>query len=145
MCLLDITCVEILISSVLPLELAQDMLNNQDNLEKLSELSVMLIMIFSAGSKMPIQNFDHMKSDFMLFMLNLIENPLEDDATEFLCDVMINLLLAFNLQFDNIEDNSILEALQQVKTSKSFTEKILLLINREGKWESGLYCYKVVT
>jgi hypothetical protein len=133
MCLLDLTCVDILISSVLPLELVQDMLSNPDNLEKLSELSVMLIMIFSAGHKMPTANFEHMKSDFVLFMLNLIENPLEDDQTEFLSDVMINLLLAFNLQFDNFEENTILEAMQQVKASKSFTEKILLLINREGE------------
>lgn len=133
MCLLDLTCVEILISSVLPLVLVQDMLANPENLEKLSELSVMLIMIFSAGHKMPIANFDHMKSDFVLFMLNLIENPLEDDQTEFLSDVMINLLLAFNLQFDNFSENTILEAMAQVKASKSFTEKILLLINREGK------------
>lgn len=132
MCLLDLTCVDILISSVLPLELVQDMLANPDNLDKLSELSVMLIMIFSAGHKMPTANFEHMKSEFVLFMLNLIENPLEDDQTEFLSDVMINLLLAFNLQFDNFSENAILEAMQQVKASKSFTEKILLLINREG-------------
>lgn len=132
MCLLDLTCVDILISSVLPLELVQDMLSNPDNLEKLSELSVMLIMIFSAGHKMPTANFEHMSRDFVLFMLNLIENPLEDDATEFLSDVMINLLLAFNLQFDNFSENTILEAMQTVKASKSFTEKILLLINREG-------------
>jgi Protein of unknown function (DUF2013) len=46
---------------------------------------------------------------------------------------MINLLLAFNLQFDNFAENTILEAMQQVKASKSFTEKILLLINREGE------------
>ncbi|CRK96763.1 CLUMA_CG009977, isoform A [Clunio marinus] len=131
MCLLDLTCVDILISSVLPLELVQDMLSNPDNLEKLSELSVMLIMIFSAGHKMPTANFEHMQINFVLFMLNLIENPLEDDQTEFLSDVMINLLLAFNLQFDNFHDNTILEAMQQVKASKSFTEKILLLINRE--------------
>ncbi|XP_070508314.1 NCK-interacting protein with SH3 domain [Chironomus tepperi] len=131
MCLLDVTCVDILIGSVLPLELVQDMLPNPENLEKLSELSVMLIMIFSAGHKMPIAHFDLMKHDFVLFMLNLIENPLEDDQTEFLSDVMINLLLAFNLQFDNFTENTILEAMQQVKTSKSFTEKILLLINRE--------------
>lgn len=88
-------------------------------------------MIFSAGHKMPIGHFDLMKHDFVLFMLNLIENPLEDDQTEFLSDVMINLLLAFNLQFDTFSENTILEAMQQVKTSKSFTEKILLLINRE--------------
>lgn len=131
MCLLDLTCVDILISSVLPLELVQDMLTNPENLEKLSELSVMLIMIFSAGHKMPIGHFDLMRHDFVLFMLNLIENPLEDDQTEFLSDVMLNLLLAFNLQFDNFAENIILEAMQQIKTSKSFTEKILLLINRE--------------
>lgn len=132
MCLLDVTCVDILIGSVLPLELVQDMLMNNDNLEKLSEISVMLIMIFSAGHKMPIAHFETMKNDFVLFMLNLIENPLEDDQTEFLSDVMINLLLAFNLQFDNLAENTILEVMQDVKTSKSFTEKILLLINREG-------------
>lgn len=131
MCLLDVVCVDILIGSVLPLDLVQDMLMNPENLEKLSELSVMLIMIFSAGHKMPIGHFDLMKHDFVLFMLNLIENPLEDDQTEFLSDVMINLLLAFNLQFDSFTENTILEAMQQIKTSKSFTEKILLLINRE--------------
>lgn len=131
MCLLDVTCVDLLIGSVLPLELVQDMLIAPDNLEKLSELSVMLIMIFSAGHKMPIGHFDLMRHDFVHFMLNLIEHPLEDDQTEFLSDVMINLLLAFNLQFDNFMENTILEAMQQVKTSKSFTEKILLLINRE--------------
>lgn len=135
MCLLDLTCVDILISSVLPLELVQDIMSNPDNLEKLSELSVMLIMILSAGHKMPSANFEHMSCDFVLFMLNLIENPLEDDATEFLSDVMINLLLAFNLQFDNFAENTILEAMQTVKASKSFTEKILLLINREGKFD----------
>lgn len=133
MCLLDVTCVDLLIGSVLPLELVQDMLSNPENLEKLSELSVMLIMIFSAGHKMPVAHFDLMKHDFVLFMLNLIENPLEDDQTEFLSDVMINLLLAFNLQFEIQSENTILEAMQQVKTSKSFTEKILLLINREGR------------
>lgn len=133
MCLLDLTCVDILISSVLPLELVQDMLTNPESLEKLQELAVMLIMIFSAGHKMPTANFEVMKTDFVLFMLNLIENPLEDDQTEFLSDVMINLLLAFNLQFDNFAENTILEAMQQVKASKSFTEKILLLINREGE------------
>lgn len=133
MCLLDLTCVDILISSVLPLDLVQDMLANPENLEKLSELSVMLIMIFSAGHKMPTANFEVMKTDFVLFMLNLIENPLEDDQTEFLSDVMINLMLAFNLQFDNFGENTILEAMRDVKASKSFTEKILLLVNREGK------------
>jgi hypothetical protein len=140
MCLLDVTCVDLLIGSVLPLELVQDMITNPENLEKLSELSVMLIMLFSAGHKMPIGHFDIMKHDFVHFMLNLIENPLEDDQTEFLSDVMINLLLAFNLQFDTYHDtNTIMETMQQVKILKSFTEKILLLVNREGKWHNNCF------
>lgn len=131
MCLLDLTCVDILIGSVLPLELVQDMLMNPVNLEKLSEISVMLIMIWSAGHKMPISHFDLMKDEFVLFILNLIENPLQDDQTEFLSDAMINLLLAFNLQFENYTENTILDTMRHVKTSKCFTEKILLLLNRE--------------
>ncbi|CAO1398742.1 unnamed protein product [Diamesa tonsa] len=131
MCLLDLTAVDLLVTSVLPLELVQEMLANQENVDKLQELAVALIMILSAGHKMPNQHFDHIRVDFVLFMLNLIENPLQEDTTEFLSDVMLNLLLAFNLQFDNFEDNVVLEAMQTMKTSKSFTEKILLLINRE--------------
>lgn len=80
---------------------------------------------------MPIGHFDLMKHDFVHFILKLIENPLQDDQTEFLSDVMINLLLSFNLQFDGITENTVLEAMQQKKASKAFTEKILLLINRE--------------
>lgn len=48
-------------------------------------------------------------------------------------DTMINLILSFNLQFDNFTENVVLEAMEQIKTAKTFTEKILVLINREGR------------
>lgn len=54
MCHLDYTTVDILLGSVLPLELVQDMVSNPRNIEKLQELANMLIIIFSIGRRMPI-------------------------------------------------------------------------------------------
>uniref|UniRef100_A0A182N0W8 SH3 domain-containing protein n=1 Tax=Anopheles dirus TaxID=7168 RepID=A0A182N0W8_9DIPT len=131
MCHLDYTTVDILLGSVLPLELVQDMVSNGRNIEKLQELANMLIIIFSIGRRMPINQQDHLRADFIIFLLNIIETPPECDVQEVLPDIMINLILSFNLQFDNFAENVVLEAMEQFKTAKTFTEKILLLINRE--------------
>ncbi|XP_041771010.1 NCK-interacting protein with SH3 domain [Anopheles merus] len=131
MCHLDYTTVDILLGSVLPLELVQDMVSNPRNIEKLQELANMLIIIFSIGRRMPINQQDHLRADFIIFLLNIIETPPESDVQEVLPDIMINLILSFNLQFDNFAENVVLEAMEQFKTAKTFTEKILLLINRE--------------
>lgn len=64
--------------------------------------------------------------------MNIVENQPDTDTTDILPDVMINLILAFNLQFDNTSENIVLEALEKIQSAKTFTEKILLLINREG-------------
>ncbi|XP_053658942.1 NCK-interacting protein with SH3 domain [Anopheles marshallii] len=131
MCHLDYTTVDILLGSVLPLELVQDMVSNPRNIEKLQELANMLIIIFSIGRRMPINQQDHLRADFIIFLLNIIETPPETDVQEMLPDIMINLILSFNLQFENFAENVVLEAMEQFKTAKTFTEKILLLINRE--------------
>uniref|UniRef100_A0A182Q1W2 SH3 domain-containing protein n=1 Tax=Anopheles farauti TaxID=69004 RepID=A0A182Q1W2_9DIPT len=131
MCHLDYTTVDILLGSVLPLELVQDMVSNPRNIEKLQELANMLIIIFSIGRRMPINQQDHLRADFIIFLLNIIETPPECDVQEVLPDIMINLILSFNLQFDNFAENVVLEAMEQFRTAKTFTEKILLLINRE--------------
>lgn len=73
-----------------------------------------------------------MQSDFIQFLMNIVENQPDTDTTDILPDVMINLILAFNLQFDNTSENIVLEALEKIQSAKTFTEKILLLINREG-------------
>ncbi|XP_053684360.1 NCK-interacting protein with SH3 domain [Sabethes cyaneus] len=131
MCHLDYTTVDILLGSVLPLEIIQDMISNARNVEKLQELAHMLIIVFSIGRKMPINQQEHLRSDFVIFLLNIIENPPETDVHGILPDTMINLILSFNLQFDNFTDNVVLEAMEQIQTAKTFTEKILVLINRE--------------
>lgn len=54
MCHLDYTTVDILLGSVLPLEIVQDMISNARNVEKLQELANMLIIVFSIGRRMPV-------------------------------------------------------------------------------------------
>lgn len=131
MCHLDYTTVDILLGSVLPLEIVQDMISNSKDVEKLQELANMLIIVFSIGRRMPINQQEHLRADFVIFLLNLIENPPDTDVHSALPDIMINLILSFNLQFENFSDNVILEAMEHVQTAKTFTEKILVLINRE--------------
>lgn len=66
---------------------------------------------------------------FASFLLEIVEgnNP------ELLVDMVIALILAFNQQFGEHTVNVIIEAMQNLPTAKVFTEKLLLLLNREGK------------
>lgn len=67
--------------------------------------------------------------DFVTFLLDIIEG----NSPEVLVDTVIALLLAFNLQFNDFTQNIVIEAMQKLSSAKTFTEKILLMLNREGK------------
>lgn len=54
------------------------------------------------------------------------------DLEDQIPDLFVNFILSYNLQFTNSE-NIVLNALKERTVAKSFTEKILLLFNREGK------------
>ncbi|XP_059615007.1 NCK-interacting protein with SH3 domain [Phlebotomus argentipes] len=130
-CQLDYTAVDVLLGSVLPTELIQDMTSNSSNVERLKELAMMMTMIFSIGLKMPVTHEEHFGKDFLLFVLNIIECPPATDINEILPDVMINLVLSFNLQFDHFANSVVLDAFREMRSAKTFTEKLLMLINRE--------------
>lgn len=70
--------------------------------------------------------------DFIAFILDLIENPPDMDLEDQIPDLFVNLILSYNLQFTNSE-NIVLNALKERTVAKNFTEKILLLFNREGE------------
>lgn len=62
-------------------------------------------------------------------VLTLVES--EGDSE--MGDLMLTLILAYNLQFKpNSTSNITVQTLNQVESVKIFTEKLLLLINREG-------------
>ncbi|XP_075156202.1 NCK-interacting protein with SH3 domain isoform X2 [Haematobia irritans] len=126
-CHLDHIIVDILLTSVLPLEIVEDMKTNFSNLDRFKQLVKMLTIIFSLGQPMPVNHQDYLGVHFASFLLEIIEgnNP------EVLVDMVISLVLAFNLQFNDNTQNVIVEAMQTLPSAKVFTEKILLLLNRE--------------
>lgn len=134
MCDLDVVAVDILLGSVLPTELVQEMYSNSANVERLRELAKTLTMIFSLGLRMPVTHEEQLDAEFVKFMLKIIETPPVTDSNGILPVAMITLLLSFNLQFDRDkgDENPIIEALQSSSDmAKTLTEKLLLLINRE--------------
>lgn len=72
-----------------------------------------------------------MGSEFITFLLDLIETPPDTDLDDQIPDLFVNLILSYNLQFHNLE-NVVLEALRERTIAKNFTEKILYLLNRES-------------
>lgn len=74
---------------------------------------------------------------FLNFLLNNIEYPPDTDIDEQIPELFLNLILSYNLQFTSLSDNIVLKGLEERDVAKTFTEKILLLLNREGR--STLY------
>lgn len=70
---------------------------------------------------------------FLSFLFDNIEYPPDTDLDEQIPDLFLNLIISFNLQFTDESENPILAALEDKDVAKTFTERILLLINREGK------------
>ncbi|XP_017034871.1 NCK-interacting protein with SH3 domain isoform X2 [Drosophila kikkawai] len=126
-CHLDYIIVDILLTSVLPLEIVEDMKTHFSNLDRFKQLVKMLTIIFSLGQPMPVNHQDYLGVHFASFLLEIVEgnNP------EHLVDMVIALILAFNQQFSEHTFNVIIEAMQNLPSAKVFTEKLLLLLNRE--------------
>ncbi|XP_067907420.1 NCK-interacting protein with SH3 domain-like isoform X2 [Heterodontus francisci] len=103
MCNLDAAIISTLANSVLPMELARDM---------------------QADTK------EHLNSDFIQFLLDVIEDGLLSDSTEQLPDLFTNVLLSFNLHMLVPSSNIIMKTLAKRENVKVFTEKLLLLLNR---------------
>lgn len=135
MCDLDHVSVDILLGSVLPAELVQDMYSNSSNVDRLRELASMLTMIFSLGLKMPVTHEEQLDTEFVRLLLKIIESPPSTDLAEVLPEAMLTLLLSYNLQFGSdgasTEENCVMEAFKSVTSAKTTTEKLLMLINRE--------------
>ncbi|XP_076253613.1 NCK-interacting protein with SH3 domain isoform X2 [Rhynchophorus ferrugineus] len=131
LCSLDKTVINIMLNSVLPGELARDMMANPRNIPKLNYSSLLLTMVFSMGEPMPIINLEYLGSTFLSFVLDNIESPPDTDLDEQIPDLFLNLVISFNLQFDDEDSNPVLVALEGRHIAKIFCEKILLLLNRE--------------
>ena len=147
MCSLDTkNIISLMLESVLPLELVQDMLDNSQQGERLKHCSVILTVLFSLGEAVPVHYKEkQLGGTLVTFLLEKVENSGELDTEEDMADVFMGLLASYNLQFQNTEDNIVLHCLSTSTNAKVFTEKLLLLLNRNydpaeilGPRESGV-------
>jgi len=76
---------------------------------------------------------EYMNVDFVTKVLNDIEDlELKCPDDEKRPECMINLLLAYNLQFSEIESNITLKGLAHSDYAKVLTENLLILFNTES-------------
>lgn len=132
MCTLDQNIVSLMLVSVLPLELAQDMFDNSEESERLKHCSVLLTVLFSQGEAVPVHYKEKQLGVSLVdFLLSKIEQSSEKDLEEDLADTFMGLICSYNLQFEQASDNLVLQSLGKADNAKIFTEKLLLLLNRE--------------
>lgn len=90
---------------------------------------------------------DTIGKDFVLFMLRLIETPSDEADEDDIVLLVVNLILVYNLQFNNFEDistNITIQALEEIENPKIFSETLLLLFNR-GSTLSVFFDTKICT
>ncbi|NXO00229.1 SPN90 protein, partial [Rhinopomastus cyanomelas] len=130
MCNLDAAVISTLVNSVLPMELARDMQTHTQDHQKMCYSALVLAMMFSMGEPLPYHHYEHLNSQFVQFLLDVIEDGLPSDTTDQLPDLFINVLLAFNLHIPVPEHSVIMTTISKHSNVKTFTEKLLLLLNR---------------
>jgi len=132
MCSIDQPIISLMLSSVLPLEVAQDMFENSEDVERLKHSSIILTILFSQGESVPILYLEQQLGTSLInFVLAKIESQPEQDTDEEIADCFMGLLASYNLQFSRTQDNIVLQCLSTTNNAKTFTEKLLLLLNRE--------------
>ncbi|KAH3717720.1 NCK-interacting protein with SH3 domain-like [Dreissena polymorpha] len=133
MCTLDKKgpVITLLLCSVLTTELAKELQLNIEDCQRSSYVALLLSMIFSTGEPVPASLHDHLNAEFVQFLFNNIENPASGEHEDQLSDLVVNLVLAFNLHFYVPSKNLVLQVMEERKTVKVFSEKILLLFNRD--------------
>ncbi|XP_041350537.1 NCK-interacting protein with SH3 domain-like [Gigantopelta aegis] len=130
MCGLDKKVITTLLFSVLPLELAQEIRSKSEDTLRLCHVTLLLTMIFSTGEPVPANIHDHIDGGFLGYLLSLIEDPPTPEHSEDASDLLINLILAINLHFDDIQHNLVMETLSTQHNCKVLTEKVMLFFNR---------------
>ena len=131
MCSVDPLIISLLLNSVLPLELAQDLYENTTSVNRLRHCALLLTVVFSTGEPMPVHYFNQLGANFINFLLDYIEAPPTQDSGHEIPDVFAGLALSYNLQFPDVSTNVLVSCLSGRAGAKTYTEKVLLLLNRE--------------
>ena len=98
MCSIDPVIISLMLSSVLPLELAQDLFQNTENVERMRACALLLTVVFSSGEPMPIHYFDQLGANFVNFLLDYIEvSPSSLDYAHEVKSLKTQMVLVFTV------------------------------------------------
>ncbi|CAL1295953.1 unnamed protein product [Larinioides sclopetarius] len=129
-CELDVVVVTQLLSSVLPMELARDIQDNFEDTEKVFHSTLLLSVIFSTGEKPPTGTYDFINKKFLHFVFEKLEDVSKSDDED-IGQNLLSIILAFNLHFESIQENIVLETLKEKQSAQYLTERLIFLLNRE--------------
>ncbi|XP_076326036.1 NCK-interacting protein with SH3 domain isoform X3 [Tachypleus tridentatus] len=131
LCDLDMTIVKELLYSVLPMELARDIQTTVDDDIRIKQSAMLLTILFSTGERLPNDIYGYINEDFCKFVFSCMDGCFDGSVDEEMADMLLAVLLAFNLHLEKAEDNLILLTLSKQSEAAVFTQKLLLLVNRE--------------
>lgn len=75
---------------------------------------------------------DFINRKFLHFLFEKLEDVVKEGEEE-IGQNLLNILLSFNLHFHEGQENLVLEALRERNSAQALTEKLVFLLNREGK------------
>ncbi|XP_030841299.1 NCK-interacting protein with SH3 domain [Strongylocentrotus purpuratus] len=130
LCNLDRDALSSLLCSVLPVELARDMMTDQENIPKLCYSALVCTMLLSTGEQIPFSHYDQLNAEFVNYLLDSMDNPPPADELDQVPDLFVNLILAFNLHLRVPAESIVMKVLAERRSAKTFSEKIMLLVNR---------------
>ena len=121
-----------LLCTVLPTELALDIMRDQTDIVKLLTSSLMLTMLFCTAEPVPYHHYVQFNEAFVHYLLDTIEEPPDNDDEDQVPDAFLAILLAFNQHFKAPGHNTVLKTIISRQCHRTFSEKVLLLFNREA-------------
>ncbi|CAL8092560.1 unnamed protein product [Orchesella dallaii] len=138
-----------LLESDFPVFLSREILDPESKSSKLGAYAELLTVLFTAGTTLPIYLMEHFSVEFVVSILDMIEN---DDSRPgwALPDVLIKLLLSYNLQFsvNDVYDNLTILAIARVGNCKTLTSRLIdWLDHKDGpltSWEVSVSVHQCV-
>jgi len=129
-CSVSNKCISVLLSSVLPDELAREIRDDIHDVDRVCYSALLLSMVFSTGEPVPVSYYDSIGYDFLTFLLKCIEDGVTEDVEDKIGDIFVRLILAINLHFVVPTENLVLKAIADHLPCTTLSEKVMLLVNR---------------
>ena len=131
---LDILVIDLMLNSVLPSALADELINHKEDSERWTAASLLFTVVFSTGQKPPITLYDHINEKFISGLLDIVEGV---SSTGEKLDLGIPMesslppVLSFNVHFEERAENRVLRSLRDRMNASQLTENLVSYLNWE--------------